>query len=248
MLLTEGQVLDRRTLSPEATRFVESACEEMRRLGSMVESFLTLSRVNNGRAVQPSAVCPVNELVMESASHCAGMANQHRVVLQPLLTELDIKVLGDLTLLRTMIDNLIRNAIRFSPAGEYVKIVVAVVDQPEVPLGVRPDGWPAQTTPPRAGPTAGPAPTLASMQISVRDFGPGIPTSILPRIFDRFVQAAEEQRLGRGHGLGLEIAQGVAELHGGTIAARNVEPKGCEFTITLPIFTDPEAREHNSLN
>jgi len=246
VLLTEGQILDRRKLSPEATRFVESACEEMRRLGSMVESFLTLSRVNNGRAVRPTAICPVNELVMESASHCAAMANQHRVALQPLLTDaVDAKVIGDLTLLRTMIDNLIRNAIRFSPAGEQIKIVVSVVDQPDQPLNERGDARPALKIPSASVSLPAMSPFV---QISVRDFGPGIPSTLLPRIFDRFVQAAEEDRLGRGHGLGLEIAQGVAELHGGAISVRNVEPKGCEFTITLPIFSNADSSGRESLN
>ena len=72
--------------------------------------------------------------------------------------------------------------------------------------------------------------------VKVRDHGPGIPAQHLTTIFDRFAQAGEEQRKGRGHGLGLAIAQGIAELHGGRISVQNCVDRGCEFEVMLPLY------------
>jgi Histidine kinase-, DNA gyrase B-, and HSP90-like ATPase len=68
--------------------------------------------------------------------------------------------------------------------------------------------------------------------VSVRDFGPGIPEEIRGTLFEPLVQAPSEQQ--RGIGLGLTIAQSIAELHGGRIAVANIPDGGCEFTVTLP--------------
>ena len=69
---------------------------------------------------------------------------------------------------------------------------------------------------------------------------PGDPVrveNIHATIFDRFAQAPEEQRRGRGHGLGLTIAQGIAELHCGSISAENCEDRGCTFIVDLPLYS-----------
>ena len=68
--------------------------------------------------------------------------------------------------------------------------------------------------------------------ITVRDHGPGIPASELPRLFDRFhrVDGAGEH----GHGLGLFIAAAIARLHTGVLVARSEVGRGSTFTLTLP--------------
>jgi PAS domain S-box-containing protein len=70
--------------------------------------------------------------------------------------------------------------------------------------------------------------------VSVRDRGPGIPESEIPRIFERFERAASPRHYG-GMGLGLYVARQIAEAHGGTIVARNVAGGGASFTVRLPI-------------
>jgi signal transduction histidine kinase len=69
--------------------------------------------------------------------------------------------------------------------------------------------------------------------VRVQDEGTGIPADRLSTIFDRFAQAHSSERQGRGHGLGLAIAKGIAELHGGTLEAFNREVRGCEFVIRV---------------
>ncbi len=206
VMLMEAQTLDTSEAAQPVRDFVDSASEEMLRLGRLVESFLTLTRVRDGKGLAEVKIYAVNDLVIDSAEHCSAMARQYHVRLAPKLLSdeatMDYAVAGEPELLRTMLDNLVRNAIRFSPMDKRVEIDASI------------DG--------------------ADANIRVRDYGPGIPEAQLKTIFDRFAQAPEEQRKGRGHGLGLAIAQGIAELHGGSIGVENCADGGCTFIVILP--------------
>jgi CheY-like chemotaxis protein/two-component sensor histidine kinase len=79
-------------------------------------------------------------------------------------------------------------------------------------------------------------------EIRVRDDGIGIAPDLLPRVFERFVQA--EGGLARpkgGLGLGLALVKGLAELHGGTVSARSEGlGRGAEFIVSLPVVPPVE--------
>jgi two-component system OmpR family sensor kinase len=70
----------------------------------------------------------------------------------------------------------------------------------------------------------------------VRDTGPGIPSSHLPNIFDRFyrVDGTRRRMDGGGAGLGLSIARAIVEAHGGTISASNYLQGGATFAVDIP--------------
>ena len=76
----------------------------------------------------------------------------------------------------------------------------------------------------------------ASVDLTVRDYGIGMPAEALPKIFEMFAQV--ENAAGRsegGLGIGLSLVKGLVELHGGTITAHSGGPgQGSEFTVTLP--------------
>ncbi len=74
--------------------------------------------------------------------------------------------------------------------------------------------------------------------ITVEDKGPGVPEAELGKIFDAFYRAqkARDKRTG-GTGIGLAISRRVFELHGGGIAARNLETGGLQVKITMPLVT-----------
>jgi signal transduction histidine kinase len=206
VLMTEAQTLKLEDARKELRTFVSSALDELDKLGRMVDSFLLLTRVRHGKAAIPNReLCLARDVMAQSYEGCAPMAAQYDVRLVMRLPDeehLDVGIYGNCDLLRTILDNLIRNAIRFSPKGHVVEVDGRVED--------------------------------GRIIMRVRDKGPGIPAEVLPRIFDRFAQSSEEQRRGRGHGLGLEIAMGITELHGGTITAANSPDGGCEFTVSLP--------------
>ena len=71
--------------------------------------------------------------------------------------------------------------------------------------------------------------------IEVRDQGPGIPSELLPRLFDRFASGKGS----KGLGLGLYLARGIAEAHGGTLTVDSKPGKGATFRLSLPLATTP---------
>lgn len=206
VMLVESQTLETEGLPEDAAYFVESVQDEMKRLGSLVESFLTLSRLEDGHDRTKGKRVWVNELAMESVEHCYPMSRQQGVHLRLRILEdedgVDTSVRGVEELLVTMLDNLVRNAIRFSKPGDDIDITVE-----------------------RHG---------KRVALVVRDYGPGIPEDRIDKIFDRFSQGGNERK-GRGHGLGLTIAQGIAEMHRGSITVKNTKP-GCEFRVDLPVM------------
>ncbi len=82
-----------------------------------------------------------------------------------------------------------------------------------------------------------------AVRVSVRDRGLGIPAADVPHIFDTFYRVrrrGEEARI-RGTGIGLAIAKGFVEAHGGTIGVESTVGEGSVFTFTLPLTALPDA-------
>jgi PAS domain S-box-containing protein len=75
-----------------------------------------------------------------------------------------------------------------------------------------------------------------AVRISVADTGCGIPSGALPHVFDRFWHARRGARQ-RSTGLGLAVARGIVEAHGGRIWAESVEGSGSTFSFTLPLIS-----------
>jgi two-component system OmpR family sensor kinase len=76
-------------------------------------------------------------------------------------------------------------------------------------------------------------------QLQVIDEGPGVPEEILPHIFDRYVTGRSKTG---GVGLGLYLANRIAQAHGGRIEVQNAPGKGARFTLCLPVY-QPEGRD-----
>ena len=75
------------------------------------------------------------------------------------------------------------------------------------------------------------APREGAVEVSVTDSGPGVPAEARTRIFDRFYQARRRQG---GVGLGLAIAKGIVDAHGGRIAVDSATPSGARFWFHVP--------------
>lgn len=208
---TEGEVLLTGQPEDEDWRlFAHNTVEEMDRLGRMVESFLMLTRIRQGKGAVQAQRHSANDILMETVTHCHAMARQYSTHLEPILYdgEDELQVEGNLDLLTTALGNLIRNAIRFSPRDRAVKISCGIHSKRVV--------------------------------FRVRDYGPGVPPEVLEHLFEPFTQGDKERQLGRGTGLGLQIAHGIAELHDGEVRVRNLK-QGCEFSLRLRV-----ARENTS--
>jgi signal transduction histidine kinase len=154
VILTEAQTLDARGLTSEARAFVRSVIDETRRLNRTIESFLTVTKIRAGKSLMEHAPCSVSDFVMDAVLGCTRMARQQQVTINPLLADAEQarQIVGDCELLRVMVENLLRNAIRSSPPEAQVLVhvtesaaefVIAVRDfgsaVPSGPLPASPD-------------------------------------------------------------------------------------------------------------
>ena len=210
VLLLEAQVVARTEPDPTAlARFVSSVEEEMRRLSKLIESFLTLARIDAGNAAPLRKAADMNEIALEAGEHCWPAARLRDLGLSVSLDSDDADspvVEGIPELLRTMIENLLRNAIAVSPRHSNIQLRVT-----------------------REG---------SRVAISVRDRGPGVPEALAGRIFERFVSGGNGIGGVHGSGIGLTIAQGIARVHGGDVRFRNMpstDGGGAEFSARIPL-------------
>ena len=81
------------------------------------------------------------------------------------------------------------------------------------------------------------------VDVFVTDQGPGIPPEQLPRLFERFRQAARPEERRGGLGLGLYLARGIVEAHGGRIGVQTELGRGSTFWFTLPLQAGRTSRE-----
>lgn len=219
-LLSQAQVFKSQKSDAEsARRLALSVEEECRRLGSLVETFLSLARFGDGQAELNRTVVSLIDIATESVQQCTNTAEQHGVRLRlqlvdPSSEDSEPLTRGDGDLLRVAINNLLRNAVQVSSAGDAVDVHVDVDAQTVV--------------------------------IAVADRGPGVPRELVDRIFDRFFQVPNRTMGRRGTGLGLNIAKTIVDLHRGSIQVQDREQGGCVFSIRLPLARRAEGESEGS--
>jgi signal transduction histidine kinase len=125
VMLTQSQVLqpDGANLQ-EFQAYRQSMVDELRRLRGIIEGILTLSRADQGEGLLRRTALSVNTIVSQCAARARPQAEAANVLVRTTLLERSEQgeLNGDLDLLSTMLDNLVRNAIRFSPHHETVDI------------------------------------------------------------------------------------------------------------------------------
>jgi signal transduction histidine kinase len=145
VVLAEAQVLRQQVRETEAyDQFISSVQDQLRQLVRLVDSLLTLARADAGFPLAEVQPVSMNEIVMEAVERCEPLARHQEVRIVPTLAPpapdgAEAYVSGDPALLRSVIDNLIRNAIRYSPAEEAVEVDVAM-DGTDVQVSVRDQG------------------------------------------------------------------------------------------------------------
>ncbi len=183
---------------------IQSETERMTRL---VGDLLLLAQADAGLPIRREPVS-LDTLLLDVYRQVRVIANGVDVSLGD---EDAVIVMGDPDRLKQLVLNLADNAIRYTPAGGRVTLSLK-----------RDSGW---------------------AQLSVSDTGPGIPPEHLPHVFDRFYrvdksrsrrESGKSGALGGGAGLGLSIAQWIAQSHSGRIDVKSEVGKGTTFTIYLP--------------
>jgi signal transduction histidine kinase len=137
----------------------------------------------------------------------------------------DLVVMGEKDRLQQVLTNLLSNAVKYSAAGTPVKVAAHVVD------GVMQ---------PSPGPTPkdAPKPETASVELTIQDYGLGIPPDQIPLLFRRFVRLPRDLASRTlGTGLGLYLCRVYVEAMGGTIwvESSGLSGEGSTFHIRLPL-------------
>ncbi|HVO56574.1 MAG TPA: ATP-binding protein [Dongiaceae bacterium] len=181
---------------------------EIERLEALIAQILTLTRLDLREEQQLNQQVDLREL-LESVAKDARFEGGPQKKDVVIAASSPVAVTGDPALLRSCLDNVLRNAIRHTPENSFVEATL------------------------RTMPNGGGRP---SAQVVIRDYGPGVPAEALERIFEPFFRVSDARdRSTGGSGLGLSIAQRVAALHDGSIKAENVPGGGLAVTLIFPV-------------
>ncbi len=211
--LAESLVQAKPALPPGQAVSAAAIHSEARQLNALVTNLLDMARLQSGQIQLNRDWQSVEELV-------GGAIRSARHALGDIAVQTDIPadlplVEFDAVLMERVLVNLIENATKYgiSPSGDPKPLVVSAKALP------------------------------AAMEIRVRDFGPGLPASVLGQehtLFDKFTRGQAESST-RGVGLGLAICKAIVDAHRGHIVATQAAGGGAEFTITLPRAPMPDA-------
>jgi heavy metal sensor kinase len=182
--------------------------EEMLSLQHIVEDLFLLARAHAGERVVSPAEMYLGDLCAECARSVRSLAAKKHITVRYVSTE-ELPMRGDEPLLRRLLLNLLDNAIKYTPSGGAVT------------LDARAEN--------------------GSYVVDVEDTGTGVSADARDRIFDRFYRGQRAREAGEpssGAGLGLAIAQWIAQAHGGSVALARSDDTGSVFRVTLPLPVD----------
>jgi two-component system sensor histidine kinase CpxA len=203
--------LARQRSGPQTTDMLERIELEAGRLNELIGRLLTLARLEDGEQQPPRTPVPLDDLLCSVAEDAEFEAQARYCHVHTVIPEGDWNVRGNASLLHSAIENVVRNAIRYTREGSSVEIELRKADGP-----------------------AGPEAVLA-----VNDSGPGVPPDALTKLFQPFYRLDDARgRLTGGVGLGLAITERAVRFHGGRVVASNRAEGGLAVEIRLPLVSD----------
>jgi two-component system sensor histidine kinase/response regulator len=203
-------LLTRNLTTPESLECMDRIHTQARRLNSFLNDMLILAKMKAGKPILNRSIVDVNQLVLEVEKSHSVIARSKRIHLAIDLPDESRQISLDTNLFQRMLDNLVSNALKFSPSESTVTLHV---EYPE-----------AKTASPSQEPR---------VRIQVLDEGPGIAEEHRDRIFDKFEIVALKGRDLSQVGLGLAFCKMVVEAHGGQIFVDANEPEGAVFTVEI---------------
>jgi two-component system sensor histidine kinase CpxA len=199
--------LSRQRSGPEAQSSLERIELEANRLNELIGRLLTIARLESGDQAMQKVPIPLQELIREIAQDAEFEAQSRKCHVDVTRMD-DCMVMGSPSLLRSAIENVVRNAIHYTREGADVQIRLQC----------------------RQGITG-----TEAVIIKISDSGPGVPEEALEKLFQPFYRIDDARgRQTGGVGLGLAITERAVRLHGGTIQASNRSEGGLMIEIRLP--------------
>jgi two-component system OmpR family sensor kinase len=195
--------LARATNEAERTDAMEKLSAGVQRAIRLVEQLLSLAR-QEPRADAPRKRLRLDDLVREVVAEMVPLADARKIDLG-ISTSQAVDVLGDPDALRTLVRNLVDNAVRYTPVGGTVDLAVQE--------------------------SADPVKGNRTAVLRVVDTGPGIASEERQRVFDRFYRPPGTAP--PGSGLGMAIVKAIADAHNVSIAL-DTGPGGQGLAVTVP--------------
>lgn len=188
----------------QLARAVARARANAERVQKLADEVLLMEKIKSDTISLDMRSVTLQTVVLDCADTLTALAEEHNVNIEA--ENMDTVVFADRLRLSQILQNLLSNAIRFSPRGSTVRISSepCVVDGQEF------------------------------IRISVQDRGPGIPESMIGEIFQAFRQAAIGKSRSISYGLGLAICDRLVALQGGRIWVESDADSGCTFHVELP--------------
>ena len=182
----------------------------LERLNELIGGLLTIARLESGNDARQKSPVLLGEIIEGIAADANFEAQGRKCGVESVIKQ-DCVVMGAPSLLHSAIENVVRNAARYTREGTSAKITL------ERGLG-------------NGGPDA---------VIRIVDSGPGVPEDALDKLFRPFyrIDDARGRKTG-GVGLGLAITERAVRLHGGTVKASNRPEGGLQVEIRLPLAAD----------
>lgn len=201
--------LARQRTGSEALDMLDRIELEAARLNELIGRLLTLARLEDGEQNVPPTPVALDEVVLAVAEDAAFEAQARGCHVRSDIPPGDWSVRGQASLLHSAIENVVRNAIRYTREGTTVEI------QLEKKIG--PEG--------------------SQAVVAISDCGSGVPAGALEKLFQPFYRLDDDRgRQTGGVGLGLAITERAVRFHGGKVAAFNRPEGGLRLEIRLPLL------------
>lgn len=186
--------------------------EEADRLNRFVEGLVELARIEAGDLELRRRWGTVDEIVMTALERAEPLTHGHKL---EVTIEKDLPVVRvDAKSVAQVIYALVDNASKYSPEGTLIRVAAGKADDDMV-------------------------------RLIIEDEGPGVPAELRERVFDKFFRAMRDGSSGTrapGIGMGLAIARGIVEAHGGRIRIEDAPlGRGTRVVLTLPFGDEDEA-------
>lgn len=209
--------------TPQVREFLEAIYKSAKRMGRLTDDLLAMARVDSGeQKLRPQPV-EVGVLIQEAEDAVAALAREKHGVLE--IGEFpNVEVVADLDAIVQVLSNLIENAMNYgvTPASVGQALPGQPLDGALVVL------------------SAAILPGSQDVRFCVEDFGAGIASEHLSRLFERFYRVDKTRsRESGGTGLGLSIAKHIVESHKGRMWVESELGRGSRFCFTLPLMLYP---------
>ncbi len=177
------------------------------RMARLIDDLLSLSRLEMKPYLPPGATVDVRSIVQSVIDSLSPLAKESGVVIEREFGDAPVEVHGDRDELFQVFENLLENACKYGQSGGRVVVSIGTDG------AIEPE-----------------------VEVTIRDFGPGIPEEHIPRITERFYRVdVDTSRAQKGTGLGLSIVKHILTRHNARLTIKSEVGNGAAFTVHLPV-------------